>query len=193
MKIWYVLIGCCYADRQIGDLPTRFKYTPSAKTAYGLTPVEILLATDAELNALVGVKHLAPYRHGGLGNAGKGMGQRVRALKETLAERKWGEEVPDERTVAKQKHRQRDSGYPARQGDGEPKAGKRKGKKERTRAKLAEGDVTVAEGTVAAAPQGTTPVKRKAEEAPVAPVAAETTVESEGRKRKRKKKAHTSQ
>lgn len=143
----------------------------------------------------MGVKHLAPYRHGGLGTAGKGMGQRVRALKETLAARKWGEDFPDERAGAKTQSRQRDSGYASRQGDGEKKAGKRKGKKERSRVKLAEGGEGGAEDTASAAPAAAAPVKRKAEEAPAAASPAINTApaDSEGRKRKRKKKAHTAQ
>ncbi|EJD08084.1 uncharacterized protein FOMMEDRAFT_116527 [Fomitiporia mediterranea MF3/22] len=46
----------------VGDIPTRFKYTPVLPQTYGLSPIEILLADDAELNNLVGLKKLAPYR-----------------------------------------------------------------------------------------------------------------------------------
>ncbi|PWN38960.1 Krr1-domain-containing protein [Ceraceosorus guamensis] len=48
----------------IGDQPTRFKYEPVAKTDYGLSAVEILLADDNELNGIVGLKHIQPYRRG---------------------------------------------------------------------------------------------------------------------------------
>lgn len=55
--------GLEYED-MIGDQPTRFKYTEVAKTDYGLTPVEILLADDAELNKVVSLKNFQPYRMG---------------------------------------------------------------------------------------------------------------------------------
>ena len=51
---WYII--------QVGDLPTRFKYVPVPTQTYSLTPVEILLATDKELNEYVSVKKYAPYR-----------------------------------------------------------------------------------------------------------------------------------
>lgn len=74
-------------------MPTRFHYTPTASTAYGLTPAEILMATDEELNQLLSVKHIAPYRKGGLGMQGKGYGKRIREFKDGLKGRKWGEDV----------------------------------------------------------------------------------------------------
>ncbi|KAG0268250.1 hypothetical protein DFQ27_007218 [Actinomortierella ambigua] len=50
-----------YED-MIGDTPTRFKYSKVKSTAYGLTPVEILLADDKDLNEFVSLKKFAPYR-----------------------------------------------------------------------------------------------------------------------------------
>lgn len=50
------------AEDMIGDMPTRFKYTQVPKASYGMSPVEILLADDKDLNEVVGVKHLQPYR-----------------------------------------------------------------------------------------------------------------------------------
>ena len=47
---------------QTSHMPTRFHYTSVTPENYGLTPAEILLATDAELNSYVGLKKLAPYR-----------------------------------------------------------------------------------------------------------------------------------
>jgi protein KRI1 len=91
---------------QIGDMPTRFKYTKSAPVNFGLTPVEILLATDAELNALAGVRHIAPYRRGGLGKTGQGLSKRIRELKGQLRARRWGEE----QAIAKKEHKERQAG-----------------------------------------------------------------------------------
>ncbi|KAG8705566.1 hypothetical protein FRC09_002883 [Ceratobasidium sp. 395] len=45
----------------VGDMPTHFRYAKVDPTTHGLTPVEILMATDAELNSYVGLKRLAPY------------------------------------------------------------------------------------------------------------------------------------
>ncbi|PVU96370.1 hypothetical protein BB561_001225 [Smittium simulii] len=46
----------------IDDLPTRFKYQKSKSFDFGLTPEEILLADEKDLNDLVSVKKLAPFR-----------------------------------------------------------------------------------------------------------------------------------
>jgi protein KRI1 len=43
-------------------MPTHFRYAPVANTTFGLTPTEILLADDKDLNEYVGLKKLAPYR-----------------------------------------------------------------------------------------------------------------------------------
>ncbi|KAG0739839.1 hypothetical protein G6F57_011656 [Rhizopus arrhizus] len=51
-----------YEDVVGGDVFTRFKYTKTEPDNYGLTPEEILLAEDTELNKYVGIKQLAPYR-----------------------------------------------------------------------------------------------------------------------------------
>lgn len=47
---------------QTSHMPTRFHYASTTPENYSLTPAEILLATDAELNSYVGLKKLAPYR-----------------------------------------------------------------------------------------------------------------------------------
>lgn len=136
----------------IEDMPTRFKYTPSAPASFGLTPVEILLATDDELNKLVTMKGIAPYRKGGIGIQGKGLGKRVRELKDKLRERRWGEEPSqmksrEEKKKEKEKKRKRDDGEEGGQGERREKKGegetveksekvrngKRLGKKERMR------------------------------------------------------------
>ncbi|CAE6474455.1 unnamed protein product [Rhizoctonia solani] len=46
----------------VGDMPTHFRYSRVEPATYGLTPGEILTATDAELNSYIGLKRLAPYR-----------------------------------------------------------------------------------------------------------------------------------
>ncbi|UZJ56351.1 hypothetical protein CBS101457_005671 [Exobasidium rhododendri] len=53
--------GLDYED-MIGDQPTRFKYTPVAKSTYGLTPEEILLADDDDLKGIVSLNRIQPYR-----------------------------------------------------------------------------------------------------------------------------------
>ncbi|KAK7057684.1 Kri1-C domain-containing protein [Favolaschia claudopus] len=46
----------------VGGMPTRFQYASVAPQKYGLSPVEILLAKDSELNEYMSVKKYAPYR-----------------------------------------------------------------------------------------------------------------------------------
>lgn len=55
--------GLDYED-MIGDQPTRFKYTQVPSSSYGLTPEEILLAEDEDLQGIVSLKRLQPYREG---------------------------------------------------------------------------------------------------------------------------------
>ncbi|OCF34319.1 hypothetical protein I316_03833 [Kwoniella heveanensis BCC8398] len=136
-------------EDMIGDLPTRFKYTQTAPTAYGLSPVEILLATDEELNKIFSVKTIAPYRKGGIGMQGKGLGKRVRELKEDLKKRRWGQEVHQSNGnnnayagAQKRKHGEQEGG----ESHGEGRKGKRAGKKERQRLK-AQAEANGSEGS----------------------------------------------
>jgi len=82
-----------YED-MIGDQPTRFKYTSVPKSDYGMSATEILLADDADLNKVVGLKRLQPYNQrskpGNLGN-------RLKRFREDLAERYGGEDDPSKR------------------------------------------------------------------------------------------------
>lgn len=91
-------------------MPTRFKYTKVEPTDFNLTPAEIFTATDAELNAYVGLKRYAPYRKDRSWDAQRAA--RLKELRDKLKER--GVRGPAE---------------------GAEKVKKRKGKKERMRAK----------------------------------------------------------
>ncbi|KAG1824420.1 KRI1-like family C-terminal-domain-containing protein [Suillus subaureus] len=46
----------------VAGMPTRFKYTTTTPQTFALTPTEILMATDKDLNQYVSVKRYAPYR-----------------------------------------------------------------------------------------------------------------------------------
>lgn len=182
-------------EDEVGGVRTRFKYTRTAPQSFGLTPTEILLATDAELNSLVSIKHMQPYRRGGLGRAGVGLGRRVRDLKMKLARRRWGEE--GERSEAGPSQgfhieRQGPDGAnaeplgprrSAEEGAAGGRPGKRLGKKERQKRKAAE---EAAEGGAQEKPS---PKRLKVEEAPPpAPVVELAEGAGEGKKRRRKKK-----
>ncbi|ORX37669.1 hypothetical protein BD324DRAFT_622820 [Kockovaella imperatae] len=172
-------------EDMIGDMPTRFKYTRSVPLDFGLTPVEMLLATDAELNAIAGMKHLAPYRQRkGFGRAGIGMDRRIRDLQQNLKDRKWGEEAaPQEGDVNKAS---RGSGADLVPVSGDRKRkGKRMGKNERKRARGADGEE--ADGP-ASASKGQENVSTMTEKH-----GTETGVgvgEEPAKKRRRKKKKH---
>ncbi|THG93416.1 hypothetical protein EW026_g7817 [Hermanssonia centrifuga] len=102
----------------VGGMPTRFKYTKVQQQAYALSPVEILLATDAELNQYMGIKKYAPYRKDG-NNWDQNRSTRLKELKTKLQERGVTSGVAGEASA------------------GERPAKKRKGKKERMKAKEA--------------------------------------------------------
>ena len=97
------------------------------------------MATDEELNALMSVKHIAPYRKGGLGAQGKGLGKRVKDLKSSLAGRKWGEEVWAPKGKEGAGARQQDGGYAQRNGAAGEGKKKRMGRNERKRKAAAAG------------------------------------------------------
>ncbi|WWC65922.1 uncharacterized protein I303_108544 [Kwoniella dejecticola CBS 10117] len=138
-------------EDMIGDMPTKFKYTHSAPVSFGLTPAEILLATDEELNKVLNVKSIAPYRKGGIGMQGRGLGSRVRELKEDLKRRRWGQDDKSWKEkgaehAANKDGKGRNAGGGGAEGGEKKRAGKRKGKKERQKAaKAAEEAQTQAE------------------------------------------------
>lgn len=110
-------------------MPTRFKYAKVQPQAYALTPAEILLATDAELNEYMGIKKYAPYRKDG-SNWYPNRGARLRDLKTKITERrKIFQGGPDVSASA-----------PA--GGRDKSVKKRMGKKERMRAKAVADDQT---------------------------------------------------
>lgn len=104
---------------------------------YGLTPVEILLADDAELNKVVGIKQMQPYRRGKGASRPKDLGTRLREFRSEFTKREGGGE-----------------GGGAQDGSSAPKK-KRLGRKERIKSKAAGGD-TGGEGAdgAAASPEG---------------------------------------
>lgn len=192
----------------IEDMPTRFKYTPSAPASFGLTPVEILLATDDELNKLVTMKGIAPYRKGGIGIQGKGLGKRVRELKDKLRERRWGEEPSQtkSREEKKEKKRKRDDGEErgqderrGKKSEGEAteksekvRNGKRLGKKERMRlqkAAEAAGAAPAAAGEPESAPAEKKRTVAESGEMPADAPAANGEEGADKKKRRKKKKS----
>lgn len=125
-------------------MPTRFKYVQSKPTAFGLTPTEILLATDKELDSIASLRYIAPYRKQGLGMQGRGISKRIYDLKQKLKTRKWGEEPTESKNG--EGDRSRDSGWDgkrkAEDGDGPSKAKKKRlGKKQRYKEKAAAGQI----------------------------------------------------
>ncbi|RDB25162.1 Protein kri1 [Hypsizygus marmoreus] len=123
----------------VGDMPTRFKYVPIQSQNFALTPVEILMATDQELNEYMSVKKYAPYRKEVKWDSTRN--DRLKELKNKLSER-----VP--------------SGFVAgssRDGGGEKPAKKRMGKKERMKRKA--GTVEGGEGSDADANSAIAPTE----------------------------------
>lgn len=111
---------CGYVYVQVGGMPTRFKYTKVEQQTFGLSPAEILMATDADLNTYMGIKKYAPYRKEGKGRHWDVQrGERLKELKMKLKERGLGASGQV-------------NGHGA---EGSEKVKKRKGKKERMREK----------------------------------------------------------
>ncbi|KIM31167.1 hypothetical protein M408DRAFT_65240 [Serendipita vermifera MAFF 305830] len=111
----------------IGDLPTRFKYTAVPSSSFALDPVEILMATDKELNQYMSVKRLAPYKNKNRGTWDRDRNEKLLELKQAISTRSW-DGVPVSKWV------QGGRGGPEGRDGGEKKK-KRMGKKERTKLK----------------------------------------------------------
>jgi protein KRI1 len=104
-------------------MPTRFKYTTVPPDHFSLTPAEVLMATDRELNEYVSIKRMAPYKNKAAWD--KERVAKLKALKETINGRTWGG-VPVEELSRNESGANGQDGKPAK---------KRKGKKERLKAK----------------------------------------------------------
>lgn len=182
-------------------MPTRFKYVQSKPSAFGLTPTEILLATDKELDMIAGLRHIAPYRKQGLGMQGRGISKRIYELKQKLKTRKWGEEPMDD---GDENARSRDEGWGGKRkagdGDGEGQGQakkKRLGKKQRHRERKAGGqegqDAPISESTGAVNGNRYEQPADSTTESTIAATATATAPEvegegKEGKTRRRKKK-----
>ncbi|OAX42826.1 hypothetical protein K503DRAFT_766440 [Rhizopogon vinicolor AM-OR11-026] len=68
----------------VAGMPTRFKYTTTAPQTFALTPAEVLMATDQDLNQYVSVKRYAPYR---AEKWDHNRGERLKEFREKLKER----------------------------------------------------------------------------------------------------------
>ncbi|KAJ6590018.1 KRI1-like family C-terminal-domain-containing protein [Mycena vulgaris] len=154
----------------VGGMPTRFHYTSVAPQTFGLTPVEILLAKDAELNEYMSVKKYAPYRADNKAGWDKNRGDRLRELKGKVKERTGGLDldVPGRDQVKK----------------------KRKGKKERQKEKGAdaEGAVEAGKGESNDGTDAGLKRKRDAEEDATEDVADGGQPAEGGKKKRRRKK-----
>lgn len=134
-----------------GDLPTRFKYAPVDSSDFHLSAAEILMATDAELNEYMSLKKIAPYRKTKNKNEWDSKrAERLKTFKDNVRSRTWG---PSSRFGS-------GPSVQANGGEDDGPKKKRKGKKERERAKLATGS----ESVLISADTGVTPGKRGREE-----------------------------
>ncbi|GJE97316.1 Kri1 domain-containing protein [Phanerochaete sordida] len=177
------LYGLEFND-MVAGMPTRFRYTKVQPQAFALSPVEILLATDAELNQYMGLKKFAPYRKDG-GGWDNNRTAKLKELKDKIRQR--GHALGAGEDITKV--------LP------EKPAKKRKGKKERMREKAAADlGVSLEEGAEEdqgapeqeEKPKKESGKKRKvAEPQPALEEAADATAEpSSKRKRRRHKKSN---
>ncbi|KZT04845.1 Krr1-domain-containing protein [Laetiporus sulphureus 93-53] len=166
------LYGLEFND-MVGDMPTRFKYTKVSPQIFGLSPAEILVATDAELNSYMGIKKYAPYRKGGQWDQTRGA--RLKELKDSLRER--GVDTRPE-------------------GKGE-NAKKRKGKKERMKERGAAIDIATSgepskedESSATGRQDAGKKAKRKSPESGDAAEEAEQNAQEQGAVSKKRRRRH---
>ncbi|KAF4620849.1 hypothetical protein D9613_001050 [Agrocybe pediades] len=129
----------------VGDMPTRFKYTKVQPQNFALTPAEILVAKDQELNEYMSVKKYAPYRKE-RGQYTKSAQDKLHELKAKLSERIASNFGTSAGTTTRKRRRSEAMDEHPHQGEN---VKKRKGKKERMRIKALNGDgeVAVEEGS----------------------------------------------
>jgi protein KRI1 len=128
-----IISGYSFHTRQVGDLPTRFKYTTVPPTTFALDPAEILMATDKELNEYMSVKRLAPYKNKNRGTWDKDRNKKLLELKQAIASRTW-DGVPVSKWVQGEHEGRQGGARGTHEGDGAKKK-KRMGKKERSKLK----------------------------------------------------------
>lgn len=82
----------------IGDLKTRFKYAKTKPNRYGLSPAELLMVDEKELNQYISLKKLAPYREEEW-KLSKGMRYQLKKKsKELLHSGSWDSKKKDKRS-----------------------------------------------------------------------------------------------
>ncbi|KAG2108602.1 KRI1-like family C-terminal-domain-containing protein [Suillus clintonianus] len=150
----------------VAGMPTRFKYTTTAPQTFSLTPVELLMATDKELNQYMSVKRYAPYR---VEKWDHNRGDRLKEFREKLKDRVGG------------------IGTSHRSEDPAPK--KRLGKKERQKMKAAGGGDEGAVGVEGVGDSASTKKQKKVLEEREDDV--EKLEENEPPKKKRRRKHKT--
>lgn len=190
-----------YEDVIGGDLPTRFHYTQVPKVNYGMSAVEILLADDKDLNDVVGLKQMQPYRRGGglEGAASKRSKELNRRLKEFRRKLDRGEEdvgaaALEGRAVAGGKRKRRgEDGASAVGGENGEKseqqpAKKRMGKKERQKLKAAAEAQAAAANGDGGEVEAVAPAASSAAAAAEVPAQANGSEEKESKEEKRRRK-----
>ncbi|RKO88021.1 KRI1-like family C-terminal-domain-containing protein, partial [Blyttiomyces helicus] len=97
----------------IGDLPTRFKYRKVEAETFGLAPTEILDADDVDLNELISLKKIAPFRRPDLVSRdrekwSKNRKKRLREFRKKLAAAKVPHAQPEPASAKKGGKRKRE-------------------------------------------------------------------------------------
>jgi protein KRI1 len=80
----------------VAGIPCRFKYKQVEPEDFGLNAEDVLFADDAELNKYVGLKKLAPYRHGKGNRNDVKLAKKRKRLRDAIKERS---EVENEKSM----------------------------------------------------------------------------------------------